>query len=154
MTTSSLFGILAIAAFALVWVFAVVAFLFTRRMMGRPHVVLGLDIGAVRSAVRKVGKREPLTDDELNLARQVLSDRGSVLALAVPATLFCLGCFYVFGSLEQLHGHTPSERTFLGVIPMITSTNMAIQVLRSARLKRRLPRAAATARRDAAGSPG
>lgn len=140
MTTSSLFGILAIVAFALMWVFASVAFVFTRRMMGRTHVTSPLEIGTLPAVLRKVRKREPLPDDELNLARQVLSDRGNVMALAVPATLFCLGCFYVFGSLEQLHGHTPSERTFLGVIPMLTSTNLTIQIMRSVRLKRRLPR--------------
>ncbi|OKH70061.1 hypothetical protein EB73_12570 [Mycobacterium sp. SWH-M3] len=140
MTTSSLYGILAIISFALIWVFAVVAFMFTRRMMGHAHVTAELGIGVLAATLRKVRRREPLSDDELGLARQVLADRGSVLALAVPATLFCLGCFYVFGSLEQLHGRTPSERTFLGVFPMLTSTNMAIQILRSARLKRRLPK--------------
>ena len=142
MTTSSLFGILSIIFFALIWVSAVVAFVFTRRMMGHPHVTATLGIGTLPATLRKVRKREALTDDELSLARQVLADRGSVMALAVPATLFCIGCFYVFGSLEQLHGHTPSERTFLGVFPMLTSTNMAIQILRSARLKRRLPKPA------------
>ncbi|BBX33295.1 hypothetical protein MMAG44476_16862 [Mycolicibacterium mageritense DSM 44476 = CIP 104973] len=140
MTTSSLYGILAIISFALIWVFAVVAFVFARRMTGRAHVTAELGIGVLAATLRKVRRREPLSDDELGLARQVLADRGSVLALAVPATLFCLGCFYVFGSLEQLHGRTPSERTFLGVFPMLTSTNMAIQILRSARLKRRLPK--------------
>lgn len=142
MTTSSLFGILAIVAFALVWLFAIVAFLFTRRLMGRTHVTSDLEIGALPAALRKARRREPLSDGELNLVRQVVSDRGNVMAFAIPATLFCLGCFYVFGSLEQLHGHTPSERTFLGVIPMITSTNVTIQMLRSARLNRRLPKQA------------
>lgn len=139
MTTSSLFGILAIVTFTLIWVFGTVAFVFTRRMMGRAHVTSSLDIGVLPAVLRKVRKREPLTADELSLARQVLSDRASVMALAVPATLFCLGGFYVFGSLEQLHGHTASERTFLGVFPMLTSTNLTVQILRSARLKRRLP---------------
>ena len=140
MTTSSLFGVLSIISFALIWASAIVAFAFTRRMRGRTHVRSELAIGALPATLRKVRRREPLSDDELRLAREVLADRGSVLALAIPATLFCIGCFYVFGSLEQLHGRTPSERTFLGVIPMITSANMAVQVLRSARLKRRLAR--------------
>jgi hypothetical protein len=46
----------------------------------------------------------------------------------------------VFGSLEHLHGATPSERTFLGVIPMLAYTNLAIRLLRSASLKGRLPK--------------
>ena len=139
MTTSSLFGILAIISFALIGVFAVVAFLYTRRLMGHAHVTSKLRIGTVPAILRKVRAREALSDAELNLARRVLTDRGSILALAVPATLFSIGCFFVFGSLEQLHGRTPSERTFLGVFPMLTSTNMAMQILRSARLKRRIP---------------
>ncbi|CDP88578.1 MULTISPECIES: hypothetical protein [Mycolicibacterium] len=139
MTTSTLFGMLSIVFFALIWVFAAIAFMFTRRMRSHSHVTSELGIGTLPATLRKVRKQEALTDDELALARQVLSDRGSVMALAVPATLFSIGCFYVFGSLEQLHGHTPSERTFLGVFPMLTSTNMAMQILRSARLKRRIP---------------
>lgn len=145
MTTSNLFGLLAIIAFALIWVAATIAFVFTRRMRARAHVTSDLAIGTLAATLRKVRKREPLTEEELDLAREVLADRGSMLAMAIPATLFCIGCFYVFGSLEQLHGHRPSERTFLGVIPMITSTNMAAQVLRSARLKRRLVKSAAPA---------
>ena len=43
------------------------------------------------------------------------------MAYCIPAPIFSIGCFYVFGSLEDLHGATPSERTFLGVIPMFTS---------------------------------
>jgi hypothetical protein len=138
MTAIGPFGIAAIGAFASIWLFAAVAFVFTKRMTSRTHVTSNLDIGALATVLRKVHNGGPLSDDELSLAREVLSDRGSITALAVPATLFSLGCFYVFGSLDQLHGHTASERTFLGVIPMITATNMAIQILRSARLKRRL----------------
>ncbi|CKG86949.1 hypothetical protein LTT02_18045 [Mycolicibacterium smegmatis] len=137
MTTSTLYGIFAIISFTLIWVAAFGAFMFTRRVGRRAHVTATLGIGAATAAVRKVGKRAPMTADELSLARQVLHDRGSLLALAVPATLFFLGCFYVFGSLEQLHGRTPSERTFLGIFPMITSTNLSLQILRSVRLKRR-----------------
>ncbi len=45
---------------------------------------------------------------------------------------------YVFGSLEYLHGAPPSERTFLGVIPMITSTNILLRLINAISLKRRL----------------
>ena len=88
--------------------------------------------------LRKLRKREPMSDDEVALAKQAVSDRGSFMAYCIPATIFSIGCFYVFGSLEHLHGATPSERTFLGVIPMFTSTNLAIRLLKSASLKRRL----------------
>ena len=139
MTTSSLYGILSIVSFATIWVFAVIAFFFTRRILRHSHVTEPLPIGVVSAILRKVRTREPMSDEERILARQVLADRGSALALAIPATLFCIGCFFVFGSLEQLHGRTPSERTFLGVFPMLTSTNIALQMLKSAKLKRRLP---------------
>jgi hypothetical protein len=72
------------------------------------------------------------------VAKQAVSDRRSLMAYCIPAALFSLGCFYVFGSLEHLHGATPSERTFLGVIPMLTSANVAIRLFRSASLKGRL----------------
>ena len=54
MTTSSLYGILAIISFALIWVFAVVAFMFTRRMMGHAHVTAELGIGVLAATLRKV----------------------------------------------------------------------------------------------------
>ena len=90
--------------------------------------------------IHKVSKREPMSKDELDYAKQIVADRSSLMAFCIPGTLFVLGCFYVFGSLyyDYLHGATPSERTFLGVIPMLTSTNLAIRLLRSARLKGRL----------------
>jgi hypothetical protein len=139
-TTSNLYGTLAIASFALVWVFGTLAFLFTVRLRTRPSVDAIDEPGSVPTVVRKIRRGESLSDDEMALARHTLAARGHLMAFAIPATLFCLGCFYVFGSLEQLHGHQASERTFLGVIPMITSTNLGIQVLRSVILKRRLPK--------------
>jgi hypothetical protein len=138
MTTSSLFGLLAIVSLALAVVFAALAFVFTKRLLNRSGVPMGEEIGTYPTVLRKVRKRQPMSSDELDLAKQVIGDRLSLLAYSIPATLFCIGSFYVFGSLEHLHGATPSERTFLGVIPMITSTNLAIQLLKSARLKRRL----------------
>jgi hypothetical protein len=60
------------------------------------------------------------------------------MAFCIPGALFSVGCFYVFGSLYHMHGATPSERTFLGVFPKLASLNFTTQLLRSARLKRRL----------------
>nr|CRL70880.1 hypothetical protein CPGR_00583 [Mycolicibacter nonchromogenicus] len=45
----------------------------------------------------------------------------------------------MLGSLEQLHGATPSERTFIGVIPMLGALNMTAQILRVRRLNKLLP---------------
>jgi Kef-type K+ transport system membrane component KefB len=138
MTTSSLFGILTIIALVLVLVFATTAFVFTNRLLNRKNAPMSEEVGSIFAVMRKLRKREPMSTDELDLARQVIADRGSWMAYSIPATLFTLGCFYVFGSLEHLHGATPSERTFLGVIPMLTSINLAIRLLASASLKRRL----------------
>ena len=71
-------------------------------------------------------------------AQRVVAIRGNPMALCIPFTLFTLGCYYVLGSLEYLQGATPSERTFIGIIPMLTSTNLVIQLLRARRLKSRL----------------
>jgi hypothetical protein len=133
-----LWGVLAIVALVAVVVFATLAFVFVKRLLIRAPVPMGEEVGSIFGVVRKMRKREPMSDDELALAKQVVADRGSLMAFSIPATLFSLGCFYVFGSLEHLHGATPSERTFLGVIPMLTSTNLTLRLLMSARLKGRL----------------
>ncbi|MDT5131707.1 MAG: hypothetical protein QOE41_1018 [Mycobacterium sp.] len=126
---------LTIIALVAVLVFATIAFVFVRRLLIRPHVPMSEEVGSLFRVLQKLRKREPMSDDELALAKQSVSDRRSLMAYSIPAALFSLGCFYVFGSLEHLHGATPSERTFLGVIPMLTSTNLAIRLLRSASLK-------------------
>jgi hypothetical protein len=135
---TALFGLLTVIFLAMVFVMATIAFFYVRRLRNRPSLPFGEEIGSAKSVIAKVRKREPMTRDELAYARQVVGDRSSVFALAIPGMIFMLGCFYVFGSLEHLHGATPSERTFLGVIPMLTSTNLALRMLSTTRLKRRL----------------
>jgi hypothetical protein len=134
----SLWAVLTIVALAAVVLFATIASVFVMRLVRRPTLPISEQLGGVPAVLRKVRKREPLSEEEFAVARQAVSDRGSLMALCIPAAIFSIGCFYVFGSLEYLHGATPSERTFLGVIPMFTSTNLAIRMLRSAGLKRRL----------------
>ncbi len=82
-----------------------------------------------------------MSTDELDYAKQIIGARSALMTLCIPGALFMLGCFYVFGSLYHLHGATPSERTFLGVFPMLASINFTTQILRHARLKRRLRKA-------------
>jgi hypothetical protein len=138
----SLWATLTIVSFGALMVFAILASIFVARLVRRPTLPLSDDVGGVAEVLRKLRKREPMTDEEVTLARQAVTDRGSFLALCIPLTIFSIGCFYVFGSLEHLHGLRPSERTFLGVIPMFTSTNLGIRMLKSASLKRRLPKLA------------
>jgi ABC-type Fe3+ transport system permease subunit len=135
---STLFAFLAMLSFALVCVLAACAFIFVNRLRKRASPPISEEIGSTKAVLAKLRKREPMSNEELDFARQIVADRSSLMAYAIPGTLFMLGCFYVFGSLEHLHGARPSERTFLGVIPMLTSTNLALRLLGSARLKRRL----------------
>lgn len=117
----SLWATLTIVSFGALMVFAILASIFVAGLVRRPTLPLSDDVGGVAEVLRKLRKREPMTDEEVTLARQAVTDRGSFLALCIPLTIFSIGCFYVFGSLEHLHGLRPSERTFLGVIPMFTS---------------------------------
>lgn len=135
---TGLFGVLTLVSLALVLVLAAVASLYVRRLRHRESTPMSEEVGGATVVVHKLRKREPMSADELEYARQVVADRGSPMAFAIPGMIFMLGCFYVFGSLEHLHGATPSERTFLGVIPMFTSTNLALRLLSNARLKKRL----------------
>jgi Kef-type K+ transport system membrane component KefB len=136
--TVATFGLLTVLALALALVFAAVAAVFVKRLGDRATTPISEEIGSAKAVMAKVRKREPMSKDELDYAKQIVADRSSPMAYCIPSALFMLGCFFVFGSLYYLHGATPSERTFLGVIPMLTSTNLAIRLLRSARLKWRL----------------
>ncbi|OBK43287.1 hypothetical protein [Mycobacterium sp. 1081908.1] len=136
--TSGVFGFLTLLALMFAFVFAAIAAMHVKRLQDRPPPPLSDEIGSTKTVTRKVRKGEPMSQDELDYAKHLLGARSSVLTLAIPGALFSLGCFYVFGSLYHLHGATPSERTFLGVFPMLAAINLTTQVLRSARLKRRL----------------
>jgi hypothetical protein len=129
---------LTMLTFALMLVSATAAAVFVKRLGDREPVPISDEIGGTQAVIRKLRKNELMSEDELVYARRIVADRGSLWTLCIPGTLFLLGCFYVFGSLEHLHGAAPSERTFLGVFPMIAATNLAVQVLRHASLKRRL----------------
>lgn len=136
--SSGLYGLLTVVTLALALVFAAFAAVYVRRLGDRAPTAIGDEIGSAKAVLRKVRKREAMSADEMDFAKQVAAARGSLMALCIPGALFMVGCFYVFGSLYHLHGATPSERTFLGVFPMLASMNFTTQILRSARLKRRL----------------
>jgi hypothetical protein len=133
-----LFGYLTIVALVLALVFTAFAAVFVKRLGDRAPTPIGEEIGSAKAVTHKVRKREPMSKEELDYAKRIIADRSSMRAYCIPGALFMIGCFYVFGSLYHLHGATPSERTFLGVFPMLAATNFTTQILRSARLKRRL----------------
>jgi hypothetical protein len=102
---------------------------------------MGEKVGAHKSVLAKLHKRESMSRDEIDYASELISDCRSLLAYSIPAALFTMGLFYVVGCFQQLHGAAPSFRTFIGFIPMLASTNMTIQLLRVARLKGQLQKA-------------
>ncbi|BAX91610.1 hypothetical protein [Mycobacterium shigaense] len=134
----ALYALLTVIALALAMIFAAVAAVHVRRLERRPSNPAGEEVGSAKAVVGKVRKGEAMSPDELEFAKQLIGARTSPWTFAIPATLFSLGCFYVFGSLYHLQGATPSERTFLGVFPMLASVNFTTQILRSFRVKRRL----------------
>jgi hypothetical protein len=134
----ALFGFVTIVCLALALLFAGFAGAYVRRLERRVPAPMSDEIGSTKAVLHKVRKGEPMSTDELDYAKQLLAARSSLMTFCIPGALFMLGCFYVFGSLYQLHGATPSERTFLGVFPMLASMNFTTQILRSIRLKRRL----------------
>jgi hypothetical protein len=135
---SVLFGYLTVVTLALALVFVALAAVYVKRLEDRVPPPISDEIGSAKAVTRKVRKREPMSQNELDYAKHLLAARSSLWTFCIPGALFFLGCFYVFGSLYSLHGATPSERTFLGVFPMLASMNFTTQILRSARLKWRL----------------
>lgn len=142
--TFGLYTFLTIVVAALGLTFVGCAFLFIRRLEDRRPAALGETVGAHKVVLAKLRKRQPMSLDEIDYAREIVSDCRSPLAFAIPATLFAMACFYVFGCLQQLHGGAPSIRTFIGGLPAIGATNLTMQLLRVARLNGRLQEAVAT----------
>ena len=132
----SLFGYLAILAGVAELVLAVFFFTFVKRLLEREPTPLSEEIGGFRTVLLKLRKGEPMSEDELDFARQIIADRGSIMAYSIPAAIFTLGCFYVFGNLE-LHGPT-SLRPYIGLGPLLGSINVTARLRRTAALKKRL----------------
>ncbi|MBS4729608.1 hypothetical protein MSM1_15065 [Mycobacterium sp. SM1] len=135
---SDLWGYLTVLSLVAVLVLAAFATVFVRRLCERAPLPISEGIGSAKAVIRKVRKNEHMSKEEVDYAKQIIADRSSLMAYCIPGALFMVGCFYVFGSLYHLHGATPSERTFLGVFPMLASINFTIQLLRSTRLKWRV----------------
>jgi hypothetical protein len=135
-----LWGDLTVLAAVLEIVFATCVFVYIGRLENRTPAPLGEKVGAHKAVLAKMRKREPMSQEEVDYATELVSDARSPLAYAIPAALFTMGFFYVVGCLYMLHrdGGDPSFRTFIGGIPMLTSMNIAAQLRRVAGLKGRL----------------
>lgn len=133
-----LFGKLADVALLTLLFGATVMFFYVQRLRKQPQLPIAEGVRAKQTVLTKVRKGQPMTRDELEYATQVVGNQRTLMTFAIPLTVFSLGCFYVLGSLEQLHGATPSERTFLGAIAMVSSINITAQIFRVIKLKKRL----------------
>ncbi len=133
-------GDLTILAGVMEVVFATCVFVYISRLEKRTSHPLGEEVGAHKAVLAKLRKREPMSQEEVDYATELVSDARSPLAYAMPAALFTMGFFYVVGCLFMLHldGGHPSFRTFIGGIPMLTSMNIAAQLRRVAGLKGKL----------------
>ncbi len=141
MTGIELWGGLTVLSALMALTFVACVFVYIRRLERRPPAVLGEQVGAHKAVLTKVRKGQPMSQDEIDYANELVSDAGSPLARAIPAVLFTMGLFYVVGCLYELqvHGGHPSFRTFVGGIPMLTSLNIFGQLHRVARLKKHVP---------------
>jgi hypothetical protein len=121
-------------------VFATCVFVYISRLETRTSHPLGERVGAHKAVLAKLRKREPMLQEEVDYATELIADARSPLAYAIPAALFTVGFFYVVGCLFMLHidGGHPSFRTFIGGIPMLTSMNFAAQLRRVAGLRGKL----------------
>lgn len=133
-------GDLTILAAVVEILLATCVFVYISRLEKRTSHPLGEVVGAHKAVLAKLRKRQPMTQDEMDYATELVNDARSPLAYAMPAALFTMGFFYVVGCLFMLHldGGHPSFRTFVGGIPMLTSMNIAAQLRRVARLDGKL----------------
>jgi hypothetical protein len=133
-------GDLTILAAVMEIVFGTCVFVYFGRLEKRTSHPLGEKVGAHKEVLAKLRKGEPMSQDEVDYATELVADARSPLAYAIPAALFTMGFFYVVGCLFMLHldGGHPSFRTFIGGIPMLTSMNIAAQLRRVAGLKGKL----------------
>ncbi|MDR3664668.1 MAG: hypothetical protein P4L86_30495 [Mycobacterium sp.] len=136
-----LWGGLTVLAALMALTFVACVFVYVGRLERRAPAALGEQVGAHKAVLAKLRRGEAMSQDEIDYAKELVSDAGSPLAYAIPAVLFTMGFFYVVGCLYELqvHGGNPSFRTFVGGIPMLTSLNIFGQLHRVARLKKRLP---------------
>lgn len=136
----NLWAVLTVLSGCAAVLFALCALVYIGRMENRTPAVFGEKIGAHKSVLAKLRKREPLTRDEFDYAQELVHDARSPLAYCIPAVLFTAGFFYIVGCLYELHVHggNPSFRTFIGGFTMLGSLNITAQLSRVARLKRRL----------------
>ena len=132
-------GLLALIALAVTLLLLSIGTFYARRLEAEPKLPFGEEIGAAPRVIKKLRKRETMTREEFEYAQRIVAIRGNPMAFCIPFTLFALSTYYMLRRVLNTcrEPPRPSEQ-FIGVIPMFTSTNLAIQLLRAKRLKGRL----------------
>ena len=87
----NLWGDLTILAAVMALVFATCVFVYISRLENRTPHPLGEKVGAHKAVLAKIRKREPMSQDEVDYASELVTDARSPLAYAIPATLFTIG---------------------------------------------------------------
>ena len=93
MTNLGLFGFLTVLALALALIFAAFASVFVKRLGDRAPIPISEEIGSAKAVMAKVRKREPMSKDELDYAKQIVADRSSLMAYPSPALCSCWAAF-------------------------------------------------------------
>jgi uncharacterized membrane protein (DUF485 family) len=135
---TAFWGLLTLIALGVTLVLLLIATIYVWRLEQQPTLPFSEEIRAAPRVIHKLRKRESMTPEEYEYAQRIVAIRGNPMALCIPLTLFALSVYFIFGGLEALHGAKPSERHFIGLIPILTSTNLVIQLLRARALKGRL----------------
>jgi hypothetical protein len=91
MLSSDVFGALTLLALALALVFAGFAAVYVARLGARATTPRSEEIGSAKTVLAKVRKRQPMSQDELDYAKQLAANRSSLMTLCIPDTLFSAG---------------------------------------------------------------
>ena len=112
--------------------------MYIGRLEKRTSHPLGDVVGAQKAVLAKLRKREPMSQNEIGYATELVDDARSPLAYAIPAALFTMRFLRRRLPVRPRPRRRPAFRTFIGGIPMLTSMNMATQLRRVPRLQGKL----------------
>src|ERR1700749_1369742 len=84
-----LWGSLTVLAAIAEAVFATCVFIYIRGLENRTPAALGERVGAHKAILAKVRKGEPMSQEEMDYATELVRDARNPLAFAIPGALFC-----------------------------------------------------------------
>ena len=114
MIDTALYGSLTIGSLVAVVVFTCLAFVFVQRSLARPAAASGEEVGAAPAVLKKVRKREQLSDEEMAIAKHVIAKRRSLMAYSIPAAIFSIGASTCSAVSSSCTGPRPRSGPFSG----------------------------------------